>query len=60
MTDWDWPQYVLAFWWIGMFFMMMGVQTVKPSSGKKAGELVGRWISVAFIAWLLYMGGFWT
>lgn len=60
MINWDWPQYVLAFWWIGMFFMMVGVQIVKPASGQKVYNLAVHWIYVLIHAWLLYMGGFWS
>lgn len=58
MMDWSlWPQFTVA----GLFLLSLGIgieQSGKPKSGNHNFGV--DFTSVLLMAWLLYMGGFWT
>lgn len=57
MSNWDWPQYVIA----GLYALnLLAVANMhgKPKSGKWSFPVAA--ISVALFSWIFYMGGFWS
>lgn len=59
MNNWEWPQYLLAVWWFGLFFAMLGV-TIQTKGVRGWRKAWTRWVGVATLIFVLYMGGFWT
>lgn len=58
MTNWEWPQYLLAFWWIAgpiiaLFIMAYGTKI-------NYQKFACHQFKVIVLAWVLYMGGFWS
>lgn len=57
MSNWDWPQYVVAALY-ALNILAVANMHGKPRSGKR--NFPGTAISVSLGAWILYMGGFWS
>ena len=60
MTEWMWPQYLVAIWFTAQvagntyatFFLVSGPEAV--------GQRMGRILGVLLCTWVLSFGGFWT
>lgn len=59
MTNWDWPQYLLAGYWAVMFVLSCGMSM--GTWGKYGiAKAWPHWVSCAILNVVLYFGGFWS
>ena len=58
MTNWEWPQYLLATYWgiTPVILILLMLAQVKLGYQKCAWRIV----DISALAWILYMGGFWS
>lgn len=57
MSNWDWPQYVIAAMYALNVLAASGLHG-KPRTGKFNGPVTA--LNSALGAWILYMGSFWS
>lgn len=58
MTNWEWPQYLLAGWWLMGPILAFGFMLANCKIEYQ--KFAFRQLSIAVLAWVLYMGGFWS
>lgn len=56
--NWGWPQYLLAFWWIAGPIIALFIMACGAKGNYK--KFAFRQFNVIVLAWILYMGGFWS
>lgn len=59
MTNWDWPQYLLAGYWAVMFVLSCGV-TIGNKGKLGIAKAWPHYVSLVFLNVTLWFGGFWS